>query len=131
MSHIRPRRLAQAALLTAVGVIPLFSAGAAQAVTPAPPGLAGITQPDPEHYGMPTVPNVLEEPASDTVVAPLKDTLAPGVVGAAPATDRGLNAPMAAADRSITQGTHHEMTTNAADAVEGVTTPLRELPTQF
>ncbi|MGC0423109.1 hypothetical protein [Embleya sp. AB8] len=132
MSHIHPRRLAQAALLTAVGVIPLFSAGSAVAAgPPTPPGLAGITQPDTEHYGLPTVPNVLEEPATDTIVAPLKQSLAPGVLGAAPAADQGLNAPMAAADTSIGQGTHHHMATNAADAIQGATTPLRELPAQF
>ncbi|WP_406283533.1 hypothetical protein [Embleya sp. NBC_00896] len=130
MSLTPPRRLAQAALLASVGVIPLFAAGSAQA-TPTPPGLAGITQPDTEHYGLPTVPDVIDEPATDTIVAPAKETLEPGVLGASPATDAGLNSAMPAADRSITQGTGHEITTNAADTIQGLTTPMRELPEQF
>ncbi|WP_436777210.1 hypothetical protein [Yinghuangia sp. YIM S09857] len=74
--------------------------------------------------------------ATDEVGQQLEDSvLGPAMMGVGPslpvagyAADKSINAGLPAADAALMYGTQRHLTTNSAETMDGVSTPLREVP---
>lgn len=85
---------------------------------------------------IPAAAKALPAGATDQVGQQLEDSiLGPAMMGVGPslpvagyATDKSINAGLPAADAALSHGTQRHIQTNSATTMDGVSTPLREVP---
>ncbi|MCF2532935.1 hypothetical protein [Yinghuangia soli] len=95
--------------------------------------LTGAAQPD---VAVPAAAKRVPAKAADAMGQRLENSiLAPAMMGIGPslpvagyATDQSVNAAMPATDAALAHGTQQHIVTNSATTLDGVSTPLREVP---
>lgn len=64
----------------------------------------------------------------DSILGPAMMGIGPSLPVAGYAADKSINAGLPAADAALTHGTQRHLMTNSAETMDGVSTPLREVP---